>query len=78
MHYTELLALDGETAETRDEDVLLRNTIAWKLDQWGLAVVVEPSDVDRRVPDEELCVVPYRSKEQWNLTSRYVVGKKRD
>ncbi len=77
MHYSELMALDGSGIAATENELLLRNAVAWKLDSWGLANLVEPSDADHRVPDECFAVVPYRDKERWNLTSKYFIGKKR-
>jgi hypothetical protein len=78
MHYSELLAMDGGAVPVTEHDELVRNAVAWRLDSWGLAVLVDPASVDRRVPDDDLKVVPYRDKEDWVIESRYVVGKKRD
>lgn len=77
LHFKELFMLDGKTSDFTDEDKSRRNAITNLLDQWGLIKVIDKSDIDSFVsPNLNIKVLPHKEKVDWNLVSKYTVGKK--
>lgn len=77
VHFKELFALDGKPSSLDDEDVARRNTIANLLQDWGLVTLVDPSKSAMNVaPMRLIKVIPYKDKAQWNLVTKYKIGKK--
>lgn len=76
MHYKELQALDGAEVQMTDEDIERRNVIAVLLSKWNLCDLVGEIDVDL-TEFNDVRVLSHAEKGDWELTSNYVVGKKR-
>lgn len=76
VHFKELFALDGKPSSLDDEDVARRNTIANLLSDWGLLTLVDPKKSAIAAPMRLIKVIPYKDKDQWNLVSKYKIGKK--
>lgn len=80
-HFKELFKLDGKTTNFEDEDLMRRNTIAQLLEKWGLIRIkdkeqAEPSmAVDKSIETGKIVLLPYREKKNWNLESKYSIGK---
>jgi hypothetical protein len=78
VHFKELFALDGKPSNFSEDDIARRNTIANLLSEWGLIGLVESSkSSDPVAPLSQIKVLPYKEKNEWNLTAKYNIGKKR-
>lgn len=78
VHFKELFALDGKTANFGEEDKGRRNTIANLLAEWGLVSLVDPIKSSEPVsPLSQIKVLPFREKDGWNLTAKYNIGRKK-
>lgn len=77
VHFKELFALDGKPSSLDDEDISRRNTIANLLEDWGLLTLVDANkSVAPVAPMRLIKVIPYKEKHQWQLVSKYTIGKK--
>lgn len=77
VHFKELFALDGKPSSLDEEDVARRNTIANLLADWQLVELVDPKKSADPVAAMKLIkVIPYKSKGDWNLVSKYKIGRK--
>ena len=77
VHFKELFALDGKQADLTDNDLERRNTIAKLLSDWGLVDIVDPDKFLNVAPLSQIKVLSYREKDEWELQSKYNIGKKR-
>jgi hypothetical protein len=78
VHFKELFALDGKPSNFGDEDKGRRNTIANLLAEWGLVTLVQPTKSEEPVaPLSQIKVLPYKEKDDWNLVTKYNIGKKK-
>ena len=77
VHFKELFALDGKPSNFSDSDISRRDTIANLLAEWGLLKLVTP-DLSKEpiAPISQIKVLPFKEKDQWNLTAKYNIGKK--
>ena len=77
VHFKELFALDGKPSNFSDSDISRRNTIPNLLAEWGLLTLVTP-DLSKQpvAPISQIKVLPFKEKDQWNLTAKYNIGKK--
>ena len=50
VHFKELFALDGKSANLSDNDVERRNTIAQLLSDWGLIAVINTAVGEKKAP----------------------------
>jgi hypothetical protein len=77
VHFKELFVLDGKESTLTEEDIARRNTIADLLQQWNLAKVVKPEQIQQpRASMGQIKVVPHKEKHDWHLVSKYQFGKK--
>ena len=74
VHFKELFALDGKTANIFVNDIERRNTIAQLLSDWGLVELV--SSVENKAPLSQIKVLPFKEKHEWTLEPKYNIGKK--
>ena len=74
VHFKELFALDGKTANIFVNDIERRNTIAQLLSDWGLVKLV--SSVENKAPLSQIKVLPFKEKNEWILEPKYNIGKK--
>lgn len=78
VHFKELFALDGKPSNFSEDDIARRNTIANLLAEWGLiGLVDEDKSSDPVAPLSQIKVLPYKEKDDWILTAKYNIGKKR-
>jgi len=78
VHFKELFALDGKPTDFEDADIGRRNAIANLLAEWGLIQLLDPEkSKDPIAPISQIKVLPYKEKDQWTLTPKYNIGKKR-
>ena len=77
VHFKELFMLDGKQADFSDSDVARRNRIALLLDEWKLVDIVDNSQVSEPVaPINQVKIIPYKEKSQWNLVTKYTIGNR--
>ena len=74
VHFKELFALDGKTANIFINDIERRNTIAQLLSDWGLIELV--GEVTTKAPLSQIKVLPFKEKNEWTLEPKYNIGKK--
>lgn len=78
VHFKELFLLDGKPASFSDDDKGRRNTIAGLLEEWGLVKIVDPSKTaEPKLPLSQVKILPFKEKDQWNLVSKYNIGRKK-
>ena len=77
VHFKELFALDGKPTNFSDNDRARRNTIANLLAEWGLLSILNDKSENPVAPLSQIKVLPYKEKDDWNLTAKYNIGKKR-
>ena len=78
VHFKELFALDGKPSNITESDVARRNTIIKLLKEWELVDINEPDSVENpTAPISQIKVLPFKDKEEWALTAKYNIGKKK-
>lgn len=77
VHFKELFALDGKVAELTDNDLQRRNSIAKLLVDWDLIEIVEPNQFKDLAPLSQIKVIAFKDKDDWNLQTKYNIGKKK-
>ncbi len=77
VHFKELFALDGKQTNFSDNDKARRNTIANLLAEWGLVSLKDTNSQEPVAPLSQIKVLPYKEKDEWTLTAKYNIGKKR-
>ena len=77
VHFKELFALDGKPYDITENDLARRNTIANLLEEWELIKIVQPEQTDDPIVSlSQIKIIPYKEKHQWNLVTKYNIGKK--
>ena len=76
VHFKELFALDGKTANLTLNDVQRRNRITRLLADWGLISIVKESAIADIAPLNQIKVLAYKDKGDWILEQKYNIGKK--
>ena len=77
-HFKELFALDGKPTDFTEDDIARRNTIANVLAEWGLVDLVVPEKTAAPVATlSQIKVIPFNQKGDWELITKYNIGKKR-
>ena len=76
VHFKELFALDGKTANLTQNDVQRRNRITQLLSDWGLISIVKTDEVLDIAPLNQIKVLSYKDKGLWQLEQKYNIGKK--
>lgn len=77
VHFKELFLLDGKQADFSDGDIARRNRIALLLDEWSLVEIVSRAQVqDPVAPINQIKIIPYKEKSQWNLVTKYTIGSR--
>ena len=78
VHFKELFALDGKPSNISDNDLARRNTIANLMAEWGLVKLVDPAkSKDNIAPLSQIKILPFKNKSEWQLVSKYTIGKKK-
>lgn len=79
VHFKELFALDGKNTDFEDNDLGRRNTIAKLLEEWGLVEIVKAEQAELpSAPLSQIKIISYKEKDEWELTAKYNIGKKRE
>jgi len=76
VHFKELFLLDGKQSTLNQSDIERRNTIAYLINDWGLAKVLNPEIIENKIPVSKLAIIPFRDKGNWILEEKYTIGKK--
>tara|TARA_B100002019_G_scaffold251157_1_gene231407 strand:+ start:12 stop:440 length:429 start_codon:yes stop_codon:yes gene_type:complete len=76
-HFKELFALDGKHANLTVNDVQRRNRIARLLSDWGLVSIVSEDDIADIAPLNQIKVLSFREKNEWDLATKYSIGSKK-
>ena len=77
VHFKELFLLDGKNSSLTDNDIARRNTIIKLLEEWDLLKIRNHKRVDELVaPLNQIKVVPFKEKNEWNLVAKYTIGKR--
>lgn len=77
VHFKELFALDGKATDITENDLQRRNTIAQLLEDWGLFSINDPGEFLDTAPLSQIKVLSFREKGEWNLVTKYTIGKKK-
>ena len=76
-HFKELFALDGKPSNISENDIQRRNAIANLLEEWGLVKILNPQLMtDNIAPLHQVKIISFKEKEDWNLITKYNIGKK--
>ena len=76
VHFKELFALDGKNATLSENDIQRRTTIAILLQDWSLIDIVKKESAENKAPLSQIKVLPFKEKNEWNLSAKYNIGKK--
>tara|TARA_B100001996_G_scaffold287572_1_gene227818 strand:+ start:751 stop:1176 length:426 start_codon:yes stop_codon:yes gene_type:complete len=77
VHFKELFALDGKRANLSMNDVQRRNRIIQLLSDWGLITILKSDVVTDIAPLNQIKVISYKEKGDWDLETKYNIGKKK-
>ncbi len=78
VHFKELFELDGKPSNMSDNDIQRRNTIANLMAEWGLVKLVDADKTkDNVAPLSQIKILPFKDKNDWQLVSKYTIGKKK-
>ena len=78
VHFKELFALDGKPTNFSENDQARRNTIANLLAEWGLIKLIDSEKSSELVvPLNQLKILSYKEKEEWELTAKYNIGSRK-
>ena len=77
VHFKELFALDGKSADLTENDLQRRNTIAKLLIDWGLVQIISPDKFTDLAPLSQIKVIAFKDKNEWSLQTKYNIGKKK-
>jgi hypothetical protein len=78
VHFKELFILDGKADSLSDEDKARRNTITNLLEEWSLVKIVKPTMTEDPIaPLSQVKVLPYKEKDEWTLSAKYSIGKRK-
>lgn len=78
VHFKEMFALDGKPSNLSENDIQRRNAIAKLLEEWGLIEILNPQImIDNIAPIHQIKIISYRDKDDWELVSKYNMGKKK-
>ena len=76
VHFKELFALDGKYANITVNDIQRKNRIAQLIADWGLVSLVDADQVQDVAPLNQIKVISFKEKDEWELESKYSIGKK--
>lgn len=82
LHFKELLSMDGKAVNFSSEDEVRRDYIVGLLEKWGLLKIADKkvlleirSQLSSGVKPPNLRILPYSSRNEVNLGSKYDIGK---
>lgn len=78
VHFKQLFLLDGKNSDFSEEDKGRLNTISNLLHEWGLITLIDENKTkDPLAPLSIIKIIPHKEKSEWNLVTKYNIGKKR-
>lgn len=75
--FKEIFAIEGKPSTLTLDDVARRNMIIALLEDWGMCKVVMPELIVSRADMSSIKVIPYKERGDWELKSKYTLGKKK-
>ena len=75
-HFKELFALDGKVVNLSENDIARRNTITNLLKDWGLVEII--GNAEPVAPLSQIKVLSFKEKDEWQLETKYNIGKKKE
>jgi hypothetical protein len=76
VHFKELFLLDGLSSDIDETDIGRRNTIAKLLEEWNLLTVVDKEKLNSILtPLNQIKIIPFKEKSEWELCPKYHIGK---
>ena len=77
VHFKELFGLDGKPSNFSEEDIGRRNTISNLIAEWGLVALVDAAkSKDPVAPMSQIKIIPFKEKAEWELVTKYNIGRK--
>jgi hypothetical protein len=77
VHFKELFALDGKPSHITENDIQRRNAIANLLEEWGLVKIMNKKVMeDNLAPIHQIKIISFKEKDEWQLITKYNIGKK--
>jgi Bacteriophage translational regulator len=78
LHFKELFLLDGKQSDFSEDDRARLNTIANLLAEWDLVDLVYPEKSSNPVASlSQIKILSHKEKGDWNLVTKYNIGKKK-
>lgn len=78
VHFKEMFALDGKPSNISENDIQRRNAIAKLLEEWELLEILNPQlMINNIAPIQQIKILSYKEKSEWELVSKYSMGKKK-
>ena len=78
VHFKEMFLLDGKPANISEDDIQRRNSIAKLLQDWGLITIVDMKKIEENMaPIHQIKIISFREKSEWELVSKYNMGKRK-
>jgi len=78
IHFKQLFMLDGKSSNFTEEDRARLHTIANLLHEWELVDLVDEEKSRSPVaPLSQIKIIAHKDKGNWNLVTKYTIGKKR-
>lgn len=81
VHFKELFALDGKPTNFSENDEARRNAIVKLLNEWDLLTIDDTAlnKLEQNiVPINQLKIIAFKEKENWNLVAKYNIGNKQE
>ena len=80
VHFKELFMLYGKPSNFSDNDAARRNTIVNLLAEWDLVQKVDNDNIneDDVVPINQLKIISFKKKDEWELVAKYNIGNKKN
>ena len=75
VHFKELFKMDGKFSDISEEDLHRRNAIACLLEEWDLLEILDKSKVEDKIHIRKMKIISYKDKENWELVTKYSIGK---
>ena len=72
VHFKELFLLDGKKSNLEENDIFRRNTIATLLSDWGLVTLT--SEIGNCAELNQIKIIPFKEKVDWDLLPKYNIG----
>jgi hypothetical protein len=77
VHFKELFLLDGKDSTLAEGDLARRNRIVNLLEEWELLDIVNIDQTkDLICPLNQIKIIAFKDKNDWNLVTKYTIGNK--